>query len=389
MKRSRLKRRGGLDDVTAQLVRLARGLALSTSRIEDRYWERALAAQIDQALAEQEEDSFNAALDHLYSTDARAYDELADLIEARAECGGSPFAGFDTVLIAAPILAWSRFRMPANSVPPAVLANLRVHLQAHVLASKAQLAVADFLFSPDQLPQGYCATTEFALALVKAAQQGRDLHIDSDGMEETAQFLSDTRYLLAAVSVPTGEPMFRWQERDGSRDIARDQWRAQGGACLAPLLPGCTTELVLPEPYFAACRAADKDSRPYSIRASVAFLSATLEVPAAGLRAVIAPVWENQLEEYRIGFTRQGDDQVVHGVVWPLLGPENEDTDCVAQIDNVLRESGVRDIVVLDHPFPAEYCEDCGVPLYPTPEGELAHAEMPAEQAEQIPRHLH
>ncbi|MFP5400449.1 MAG: DUF2863 family protein [Gammaproteobacteria bacterium] len=389
MKRTRLKRRGGLGRTAEQLVRLATGLAESGSRVEDRYWEQQLATLIDHTLADNDEEVLNAALDHLYSADSRAYDELADSIESRAECAAGAFPEHDVVLIAAPVLAWSRYRIAATSISPAVLANLRVHLQAHVLAKGAHLSVADFLFSPDQLPQGYCSTAEFAKVICGAAQDNLDLHIETEGMPNTAQFLSDTRYLLAAVAVPRGNPIFRWQEADGSRDTALEQWRAQGGACLTPLLPGCAVDLVLPESYFAASRAADKDSRPYSVRASVAYLGTTLETPAANLRAVIAPFWERNLDEYRIGFTVRGQDAVVHGVVWPLLGAEDETTDCPAQIEAVLRESGVNDIVVLDHQFPMEYCDDCGAPLYPSPEGEVAHAEMPEDHAEQIPRHLH
>lgn len=389
MKRTRLKRRGGLGRTAEQLVRLATGLAESGSRVEDRYWEQQLATLIDHTLADNDEEVLNAALDHLYSADSRAYDELADSIESRAECAAGAFPEHDVVLIAAPVLAWSRYRIAATSISPAVLANLRVHLQAHVLAKNAHLSVADFLFSPDQLPQGYCSTAEFAKVICGAAQDNLDLHIETEGMPETAQFLSDTRYLLAAVAVPRGNPIFRWQEADGSRDTALEQWRAQGGACLTPLLPGCAVDLVLPESYFAASRAADKDSRPYSVRASVAYLGTTLETPAANLRAVIAPFWERNLDEYRIGFTVRGQDAVVHGVVWPLLGAEDETTDCPAQIEAVLRESGVNDIVILDHQFPMEYCDDCGAPLYPSPEGEVAHAEMPEDHAEQIPRHLH
>ena len=389
MKRTRIKRRGGLGRSAERLVRLATGLAQSGSRIEDRYWERQLAGLIDETLADNDEDVLNTALDHLYSTEPRAYDELADSIESRAECAAGALPEHDVVLIAAPVLAWSRYRIGATSISPAVLANLRVHLQAHVLAKDARLSVADFLFSPDQLPQGYCATAEFAKVICAAALEGLDLHIETEGMPETAQFLSDTRYLLAAVAVPRGAPIFRWQEEDGSRDGALEHWRTQGGACLTPLLPGCVVDLVLPESYFAASRAADKESRPYSVRASVAYLATTLETPAANLRAVVAPYWDRALEEYRIGFTVRDQDQVVHGVVWPLLGAEDETSDCIGEIEAVLRESGVSEILALDHHFPLEYCDDCGVPLYPSPEGEAAHAEMPAEQTEQIPRHLH
>ena len=389
MKRTRLKRRGGLGRVAEQLVWLASSVAESGSRVEDRYWEMKLGGVLDQHLATNDEEALNAALDHLYSTEARAYDELADSIESRAECAAGAYPEHDVVLIAAPILAWSRYRIPAAVVPPAVLANLRVHLQAHVLAQGARLAVADFLFSPDQLPQGYCATAEFSKVLGAAAMDNRDLRIDTAGMPETTHFLSDTRYLLAAVAVPRGSALFHWQEEGGSRDAAREQWRRQGGACLAPLLPGCAVELVLPESYFAASRAADKDSRPYSVRASVAYLGTALETPAANLRAVIAPFWDRELEEYRIGFTTHDSDQVLHGVVWPLLGAEDEEADGTSQIEAVLRESGINDVVHLEHHFPLEYCDDCGAPMYPSPEGELIHAEMPEEHMEQMPRHLH
>lgn len=389
MKRTRLKRRGGLGRSAEKLAWLATGLAQSGSRAEDRYWEQGLAASIDAQLEQHDEEVLNTALDHLFSSDAGGYDELADFVESRAESAARLSADHDILLIAAPLLAWSRYRIPTTAIPAATLANLRVHLQAHVLADGAGLALADFLFSPDQLPQGYCATAEFAAVLGGAALDNHDVHIDTDGMPETAQFLSDTRYILAAVAVPRGQALFRWQERDSSRDQALAQWRTQGGACLAPLLPGCAIDVVLPEAYFAASRAADNSSRPYAVRASVAFLGTALDAPAANLRAVIAPFWENQLEEYRIGLTLRGRDEVVHGVVWPLLGAEDDNGEGTAQIEAVLRECGVNDIVILEHRFPLEYCDDCGAPLYPSPEGEVVHAEMPEEQAEQMPRHLH
>jgi hypothetical protein len=36
-----------------------------------------------------------------------------------------------------------------------------------------------------------------------------------------------------------------------------------------------------------------------------------------------------------------------------------------------------------------EYCDDCGAPLYPNPEGEPVHAELPEPEEEALPRHLH
>lgn len=38
--------------------------------------------------------------------------------------------------------------------------------------------------------------------------------------------------------------------------------------------------------------------------------------------------------------------------------------------------------------FEPEYCDDCGVPLYADPLGEIVHAEMP-EDAEPAQPHFH
>ncbi len=362
MKRNRLGRRGGLPRDAEHLLWLANGLADSSSRAEDHFWDQRLADAVDGLLRAEDEEALTTALDHLSSatSSVHAYDELADMIESRAEGALKSDDQHDVLLITAPVMAWSRYRIPAAPISGAVMANLRVHLKAHVLASGVKLALADFLFSPDQLPQGYCATADFATHLGKAAEADTDLHIKTDNLPETAQFLSDNRYLLGAVVVPKGAPIFRWQEEDCSRDQALEQWRAQGGACVAPLLTGCAFEVVLPNAYFAASREADKASRPYSIQASVAFLSTTLDTPAAGVRAVVAPFFERQVEEFRIGFTLSGQSEVVHGVVWPLLGAEDESSETLGQIEATLRACGITDILILDNEFPMEYCDDCG-----------------------------
>jgi len=389
MKKSRGKRRGAIGRYSDELLWLAIGRAGSNCRVEDRFWEARLDVAIDATLVNEDEITLDSALDQTFRRGGPVYDELADAIESRTESPPIPGDDHDIVLIAAPVLVWSRFRIPARTLPAATLANLRVHMLAHIFATNARLALADFLFSPDQLPQGYCDTASFAIALGRAALKGEDLHIDTDGMPETTQFLSDTRHILAAVAVPRGHAVFRWQEFGSNRADALAEWRSQGCGCLTPILPGCALEVILPESYFAACRAADRVSRAYSVRASVAFLATSLDVPVVNLRAVIAPFWGEQIEEYRIGFTLSNSDNVVHGVVWPILGLENENIDVLAEIEGVLRGCGVGVIKTLEHRFQLEYCDDCGIPLYPSPEGDVVHAEMPETEAEQIPRHLH
>jgi hypothetical protein len=393
MKRSRFSRRNKQTPDTEELIRMATQLSLSGSRLEDAFWERRLAVLVDRLLDGNDEAALNAALDHLYGAGGRAYDELADMVEYCAEAHHHPMSGAatgqDVLLFAAPVLAWSRYAIPAGSITAEVLANLRVQLQAHVFAADVRFGLADFLFSPDQLPQSYCETAALTGRLCKAALHGRDLRLDASSLAETMSFLSDTRYLIGVVCAPAGVPLFRWQEEDGSRSESLKQWRTQGGEALRPLLPACAMEPLLPQSFHAAVREADRASRPYSLRSAVAFLQTALNVPASNLRAVVAPYYDRQLEEFRIGFTLGDAGEVVHGVVWPLLDDEDEAAESPGQIEAVLREAGLREVMILDHRFPLEYCDDCGAPLYPNPEGEPVHAELPEQEAEAMPRHLH
>ncbi|MBV5344635.1 MAG: DUF2863 family protein, partial [Rhodoferax sp.] len=132
----------------------------------------------------------------------------------------------------------------------------------------------------------------------------------------------------------------------------------------------------------------DSASRPYSLRASVAFLQTSLGQAPDRMRAIVAGFHDKQLEEYRVGFGPRDSDLIYHGVVWPLLGAEDENTDIVGEIETVLRESGITEIVLLNQQFPFEFCDDCGAPLFPNIEGDTVHAEMP-EQHDSPSQTLH
>lgn len=345
---------------------------------------------IDQLLKSGDEETLSTALDKMYQEGDRGYDSLADLIESRSEsCFLESNAEFDLLLIALPILAWSRYNIPSGPLGAEVLTNLRTHLQAHILSANVRLALADVLFSPDQLPQGYCKTLQLTERLAGAALGNRNEHFDPADLAETMSFLSDNRYVLGALAIPKEGAIFRWQDESINQDEACRHWQSQGTEVLRPALPACAIELLAPLPYHAACRDADRRSRPYAVKASIAFLQTTLNVTADQLCAVVAPFHDQHLEEYRVGLTLMPSNQVIHGVVWPLLEAEDENSDIVLQIDTALKETGVGRIMLLDHRFPLEYCDDCGTPLYPNPEGEPMHAELPEGHGIESPRHLH
>lgn len=386
MKRRRLYGRPRLSRDAERLAWLAQALADSGSRLEDAWLESEMSALIEKLLRGDEEEALNQALDRLHETSTRAYDDLADLIEAACEI--SRVGDTWRMILALPVLAWSRYAIPTRPLPQATLAALRAQLSGHILATEARVHFADFLFSPDQLPQGYCDTRAFAEALWASAAAGRDLAVDADSLPESQAFVSDIRYILAVVQIPVGRPLFRWNEPDGDRNGALAAWREQAGANLQTLLAGCAYELLLPDAYFSAWRRADRETRPFALRAAVEYLKSLFNVPASRLRAIAAPYYDRWLEEWRIGFTGIDSDDVVHGVTWPLLGGEDENNDLAAHLEALLKETGLGEVRVLDTRMPLEYCEDCGAPLFPNPEGESVHAELP-EDMQGTPAHLH
>lgn len=386
MKRRRIYGRHRLSRDAERLAWLAQGLADSGSRLEDAWLEAEIGALIERLLRAGEEDALNQALDRLHETNARAYDELADLIEAGCEV--SRVGDTARLIIALPVLAWSRYAIPTRSVPKATLDALRAQLGAHVLGAETRAHFADYLFSPDQLPQGYAETRAFADELWNAAAADKDLKVDTRRLTESQVFVSDVRYLLASVQVPVGRPVFRWNEAEGGRPAALAAWREQGGPNFQNLLTGCAYELLLPDAYFAAWRQADRDSRPFALKAAVEYLKTLFNVPAHRIRAIAAPYYEHWLEEWRVAFTLANSDDVVHGVTWPLLGHEDENADLGAEIETLLKSTGIGEVRILDTRMPLEYCDDCGAPLFPNPDGENVHAELP-EDMQGTPAQLH
>ncbi|MBM3377828.1 MAG: DUF2863 family protein [Betaproteobacteria bacterium] len=389
MKTSPSSRRGRASREADRLVDLAEGLAQSGSRAEDRFWENRLDAEIDGLITNGDEGSLNAALDRLADRESRAYEELADAIEGRVEhtVVKSSDGVRDVLLIAAPVLAWSRMPVPTRALGAAMVQSFRKMLIENVFSENTDLAIADYFFSPDQLPETFGETAELRLALTAQLSDGR-LPVDTGSLNETAQFLADQRYLIGVVSAPVGSPLFRWQDGLVSRDEVMAAWRQASQAAFGQLLPACGFEPMLPRAYYVACRDADRAARPFSITASVAFLSTTLGISPSHLSAVVAGCYNRTLEEYRVGFQVAEQDDVIHGVVWPLLGAEDEMSDVVEEIEAVLREAGIQQIEILRQRMPMEYCEDCGAPMYPNTEGEMVHAELP-ETSESAGQHLH
>lgn len=398
-----------------RLASLAQSMVRASSRLEARHWETRLDAVLQKQLANRQQQALDSALDHLFHTDLDAYDALLDSIEAissscRIEHDGKPH---DALLVAVPVLAWTRFSIPSGPIGASAMQALTAQLHGHILGAETRAAIAPTLFSIDQLPRSYCDTYHLTRRMAEAAVTGKALPVPAP-LPETAPFFADTRYLLLAVCAESGQPLFRWQEeaaglnRQAASQAALAQWQLQGGPSLQALLPGCGIELMLPGAYYVSCREADKAIRPISLRAAVHYLTHTLSLEPAQLSVMIAAIndasGDVRIDEFRISYSVGDSEDVVYGVVWPLYDEEfaeefmapagqwrpapNAPLTPLQQIIAVLREAGITRIQQADRPMPPEFCEDCGVPLFCNTDEDMVHAEMP-EDAEQNTGHLH
>ena len=232
-----------------RLVSLALALHSSGSRVEDQYWENELGALLNKLMRAGNDTIIDSALDHLSKTNLGGYEVLIEQAETLSESCviEKDGARYDVLLIVAPIVAWTRYSIPACDLPTNTVTSLQSHLQAHVLAANTQVAVMPRLASLDQMPRSFCETWEWllklgaqALALPGALPK---LHIEPDAFN----MLADTRYLVAAIAVPEGRPLFRWQEEPGELGNGRvkclEAWGDATQALFTELLAGCGFEI--------------------------------------------------------------------------------------------------------------------------------------------------
>jgi hypothetical protein len=395
MSRTRAKAPPRLTRDAERLIALANGLNASGSLTEDRFWESEMSALVAKLLENGNDAPIDGALDHLYQTNLGAYDTLIELVENESESvvamqGDRAWQG---LLIAAPIVVWSKYAIPSGTIDREAADALRVQLQAHVLAEEARVTLVPYLYSIDQLPRHFSELRKLAARLADAAISGEVPRLDLARLPETAHLLADTRFIVASAVAPRGKAIFRWQENasgHAGRAGSLEQWIGQARPTFSKLLPGCVFECLLPDAYYVNCRESDRRVRPFGIRAAVAFLENALKAKPADLQAVVAGFGEERVDEYRVAFSIADESEVAHGVVWPLYGREDE-TARPGPLEEVLAqlaEVGVTEVKKLPGTFTPEYCEDCGAPLFANSDGEIVHAELP-EEADTKAAHFH
>ena len=209
-----------------RLVSISQAIVQAASRVEERTWERNLDTQLQKLLKTNHQESIDAALNVLFKGDLAVYDVLMDGVEAVSESAtmteqvGGEDVTWQALLVAAPVLAWTRFSIASGTIPNDIVTTLSAHFSAHLLADGARMALAPTLYSLDQLPRTHAETYGLTHKLAQAAHKGTSVKPAAPG-PDASQFLADTRYLLVAVIAPVGGPLFRWQEPQHHVKIGR------------------------------------------------------------------------------------------------------------------------------------------------------------------------
>lgn len=383
-----------------KLTSEAISLALSGSRIEDIYWEDRLIDRISKLLKNQNQSVIDTALDNVFRINVTAFEYLADAVESVAESMTIEVGGqqWDVLLLGLPIIAQTKYSIPSGELTKGVVSQVASMLHRFIVAPNALLSIVPWLYSIDQMPQSHSKTRQLLEKMAVSAISEQDLKVELENMPETISVLADPRFILAAVVVPKGEAIFRWQEEGGAsieRSQALRDWQEQMKSIVSEVLPGCEFELLLPDAYFTNCREADKCVRPLSLKAAVNFLCQTMDMDPTKLACVVGAFGDETADEFRISFSFKGELEVIYGVVWPLYdretvsgdhsGDVDQDGATLRLISDTLKSMGVQEIFKHAVLFPGEMCDDCGVPLFPDRLGEVVHAELPEDVPSQQP----
>src|SRR6185437_13875677 len=174
MARSRAKSPPRLTRDAERLIALALGLNASGSLTEDRYWEEQMSALAARLLENGNDAPIDGALDHLYQTNLGAYDTLIEIVESESESAVAMQGdrAWQALLVAAPIVAWSKYAIPSGSIAHDAADTLLVQLRAHVLSDEARATLVPYLYSIDQLPRHFSELRRLTAKLAEAAIAG-------------------------------------------------------------------------------------------------------------------------------------------------------------------------------------------------------------------------
>lgn len=382
-----------LSATSKKLISLAQAIVRSASHLEDNFWELELTKTIDKALTSKRQDSIENALEFLLQQRSAAYEILVEYAESCSECVNLTKDGqtYDALLFCAPVLARTRYQLPAGKLNKKELSQLKDLITNQITAPDVQLALVPRLVRFDDLPQSFKSTRELNLALAKSALGLTTAEVQAGSAETTADLLADAYFIVGSMVVPNHAPIFNWQLHINKHIEVRDKlsviWSSGCTDIFKISFAGCINEYLIPDAYYTNTRRADQYLRPISLKASITWLDTVAQTPATELRAAIVACGNDAVEEYRIGFSTKNSNEVIYGCIWPSLNREEAIPDQLNEgqispwdiIAAVLKDCGINTVRVIPEIQPMDFCDDCEAPYFPNMLGEMLHPELPAD----------
>src|SRR3546814_2670637 len=143
-----------------RLLIFTEALARSGSLLEDIYWENLLVCQLNKLLLGKKNKTVETALDYLLANDINAYERLVEQAETLSESTTVVLEGndYDALLFSAPIVAWTRYKLPEGELTQDQANALASQFKTHIAAPGAQLALIPRLVNFDPMPQSFQET---------------------------------------------------------------------------------------------------------------------------------------------------------------------------------------------------------------------------------------
>jgi Protein of unknown function (DUF2863) len=383
------------------LLNLANGCDGAVSNYEHAFWEAHLQTAMAELLDSGRPDIIDTLLDAVLSGGDSAEElasMIADNIEAVSESlvWGDETINCRTMLIALPIIAWTRYKIPSGALPEESCAELTALLQKHVLAPNVRCDLVPYLYSLDSIPLTHQEVRDFTKEITECFENGEILDLRTEAAEAEIELPVDARYVLGAIRFNNGAPFFRWQQPSDNMpnqiiNSCTTTWIADSRKAFAKILTGAEFVPILPNSFFHAQRVVDSEIRQHQLHGVVQITMDVCKITAGRLSAVIAGIGEHSITEYRVSLMRKGEDAVINGMAWPIYGSiksfEADERDSLIQIQQTLKSLGIRDVLVLDGIHKPESCEECGMPLFFDTASEAVHIEQ--DEHAELPPHQH
>ena len=381
---------------TSELLAQVQASMSSTSRFEDRFWESHLEKLIQSHLHLGRDDVIEAALTELAGVQVDQANDLLEYIHAASQSLDIEIEGqrWQVLLTTSAFAVWTRYQLPQVTMSQEDVAYFVQGLKQTVLAPDVMVHAIPKLLGLDEMPRSYSEIYQWLEKLADGALGKNTTLPRTITLEPNPALLVDTRHFVLAIAVPQGNPAFRWQaDLQVSQSDCLTQWVDYISPRLSQMMPGCQFHALLTQSYHSSIELSERHVRLVAIRCASQWLHETLNLQAGNLRASIAAVGEGVIQEYRIGFYRKGEPDVIYGTIWPVFdeddwGEDETVVDTFDEIAVVLKDCGVQQIKRIPGILWPQSCDDCTAPFFPDVNGDLVHVELP-EEAFDAPQHFH